>query len=83
MKMTDSSKNNDNGNGSSNGGKRPGGPNGAGAPHSKLVKFNGNNASHSTGSNNGISNIRKSGNYTAEELLAQRKALPIYPTQEK
>lgn len=80
--MTDSSKNNDNGNGSSNGGKRPGGPNGTGAPHSKLVKFNGN-ASHTTGSNNGISNNRKSGNYTAEELLAQRKALPIYPTQEK
>lgn len=82
MKMTDSSKGSDNGNGSNNGNKRPGAANGAGGPLSKIVKFNGYAA---RGVGNGVGGNKKTphSQSSPEELLAQRQALPIYPTRQR
>jgi len=82
MKMTDTSKHSDGNNGSNGNNKRPASTGGASAGHSlpKIVKFNGY-ASRNPENSNANKNAKTV--YSREELLEQRKALPIYSTRER
>jgi hypothetical protein len=82
MRMTDTSKNSD-GNNGSNGNKRPASTTGgASTGHSlpKIVKFNGYASKNPENSN---ANRNAKTVYSREELLEQRKALPIYSTAQR
>ena len=80
--MTDSSKNSDgNGNGSNNGNKRPATFGGAsGHSTTKIVKFNGHASRNPHEAAKSPNKLKAS---CSDELLAQRQALPIYPTRQR